>query len=301
MLVVCSFLSFIPVKVVLALACLVYNTCLLVDNVGPPTRQVSLDVSTRWNSTYLMMKIVSEYITAFDQLAVQDLSFIAPSASQWKIAGEICKFLVVFYDATLVVSGSLYPTSNAYFKMLWKVKWMLGKEASSENQTIRSMVLQMKKKFLKYWKLSYLTMCIPIILDPRCKVEFLNYNLKDDPEVEGPKYLGIVKRKFKEMFNAYSSQQNGDSINPNQQEDQASSSNDPWANWSQHVGHQRKQRSKQSEYDMYLKDELVPPDVNLDVLEWWKVNGHKYPTISPMARDVLAIYCGFLVYILHWK
>ena len=50
-----------------------------------------------------------------------------------------------------------------------------------------------------------------------------------------------------------------------------------------------KQRSKQSEYDMYLKDELVPPDVNLDVLEWWKVNGHKYPTISRMARDVLAI------------
>ena len=113
--------------------------------------------------------------------------------------------------------------------------------------------------------------------------------MKDDPEVEGPKCLGIVKRKFKEMFNAYSSQQNGDSIIPNQQEDQASSSNDPWANWSQHVGHQRKQRSKQSEYDMYLKDELVPPDVNLDVLEWWKVNGHKYPTISRMAHDVLAI------------
>ncbi|KAM0840094.1 hypothetical protein ACQ4PT_059891 [Festuca glaucescens] len=149
----------------------------------------------------------SEYITAFDQLVVQDPSFnCAPSPSQWTIAEKICKLLVVFYDATVVVSGSLYPTSNAYFKMLWRVKWMLGNEASNENATIKSMVLQMKKKFLKYWKLSYLTMCIPIILDPRCKVEFLNYNLKDDTEVEGPKCLAIVKRKFKEMLSVYSSE-----------------------------------------------------------------------------------------------
>ena len=62
-----------------------------------------------------------------------------------------------FYEATLVVSGSLYPTSNTYFNALWKVKWMLAKEASNENATIRSMVVEMKE-FLKYWKLSYLTM-----------------------------------------------------------------------------------------------------------------------------------------------
>ncbi|KAM0866824.1 hypothetical protein ACQ4PT_042396 [Festuca glaucescens] len=40
---------------------------------------------------------------------------------------------------------------------------------------------------------------------------------------------------------------------------------------------------------MYLKDDLVPPNVDIDVLEWWMTNGHKYPTISRMARDVLAV------------
>ena len=85
-------------------------------------KQVSLDVSTRWNSTFLMMKTASEYITAFDQLSVQDPAFnCAPTASQWKISDEICKLLVVFYDATLVVSGSHYPTSNTYFNVLWKL------------------------------------------------------------------------------------------------------------------------------------------------------------------------------------
>lgn len=247
-------------------------------------RKVSLDVSTRWNSTYLMMKTASEYITTFDQLYVQDPSFIcAPSASQWKIAEEICKLLVVFYDATMVVSGSLYPTSNAYFKVLWKVKWMLGKEASSENATIILMVIHMKKKFLKYWKISYLTMCIPVILDPRCKVEFLNHLLKDETTIEGPKYLSIVKRKFKDMFNAYSSQQNGDSSIPNEQQTQASSMDDPWASWSQHVGAKQKHQTKQSELDMYIKDKLVPPE------EWWMTNSQIYHTLSRMARDVLAI------------
>jgi len=253
-------------------------------------RKVSLDVCTRWNSTYLMMKTASEYITAFDQLSVQDSSFnYAPSASQWKIAEEICKLLVVFYDATLVVSGSLYPTSNEYFKVLWKIKWVLAKEASSENATIRSMVVEMKKKFLKYWKLSYVTICIPIILDPRSKLKFLEYNLKNDTIVDGPKCLLIVKRKFKDMFNAYSAPQNSDSNISNEQRSQEASMDDPWASWSQHVGEQQRQQAKQSELDMYLKDELVYPDANIDILEWWMTNSQKYPTISRMARDVLAV------------
>jgi hypothetical protein len=89
------------------------------------------------------------------------------------------------------------------------------------------------------------------------------------------------------MLSAYSSEQIGDSNIRNQQENQASSSNDPWARWSQHMG-QRMQRTKQTEYDMYLKDDLVPLDVEIDVLEWWMTNGHKYPTISRMAHDILA-------------
>jgi hypothetical protein len=224
-----------------------------------------------------MMKRASEYITAFDQLSMQDLSFkCAPSTSQLKIAAEICKLLVVFYDATMVISGSLYPTSNAYFKVLWKVKWMLAKEASNENGTIRSIVLQMKKKFLKYWKLSYLKMCIPIILDPRCKCKFLEYNLKDDIEIDGPKYFSIVKRKFKEMYNAYSTEENADTNAPNEQETHVSSGHDPWASWAQHVGAQQRQRTKQNELDIYLKDQLVSPDVSIDILEWWKTNSLKY-------------------------
>ncbi|CAN1241575.1 Zinc finger BED domain-containing protein RICESLEEPER 2 [Linum perenne] len=45
-----------------------------------------------------------------------------------------------------------------------------------------------------------------------------------------------------------------------------------------------------TELDKYLREE---PDDTLDpkfnVLDWWKLNSHRYPILSQMARDVLAV------------
>ncbi|CAA0816571.1 Zinc finger BED domain-containing protein DAYSLEEPER [Striga hermonthica] len=45
-----------------------------------------------------------------------------------------------------------------------------------------------------------------------------------------------------------------------------------------------------SELDKYLDDECEKmTQVSFDILYWWKTTGSKYPTLSRMARDVLAI------------
>ncbi|KAI3745848.1 hypothetical protein L6452_08259 [Arctium lappa] len=44
-----------------------------------------------------------------------------------------------------------------------------------------------------------------------------------------------------------------------------------------------------AELDNYLKEKLMPKDVDLDLLLWWKTNGGKYPTLQRMAKDILAI------------
>ncbi|KAE8690471.1 hypothetical protein F3Y22_tig00110895pilonHSYRG00534 [Hibiscus syriacus] len=41
--------------------------------------------------------------------------------------------------------------------------------------------------------------------------------------------------------------------------------------------------------DNYLKEKLLPKDVDLDLLAWWKTNGGKYPTLQMIAKDILAI------------
>ena len=50
-----------------------------------------------------------------------------------------------------------------------------------------------------------------------------------------------------------------------------------------------KRRQSSNELDRYLKDELLPRKEEVDILEWWKTNVSKYPVLSTMARDILAI------------
>lgn len=113
--------------------------------------------------------------------------------------------LEVFYNATKVLLGSLYLTSILIFHEFWKVNEVLESKATHSNSTIRLMVHQMKRKFMKYRKLMYLTICVAVILDLRLKYEYLEDILKNDTLMEGHKYLITVKRAFKELFIAYSS------------------------------------------------------------------------------------------------
>ncbi|MQL78556.1 hypothetical protein Taro_010981 [Colocasia esculenta] len=44
-----------------------------------------------------------------------------------------------------------------------------------------------------------------------------------------------------------------------------------------------------SELDQYLEESLVPRIPAFDILNWWRLNSLKYPVLSKMAQDVLAI------------
>lgn len=49
--------------------------------------------------------------------------------------------------------------------------------------------------------------------------------------------------------------------------------------------------NEMDEFEKYLADPLHPRSNTepFDVLVWWKENESKYPSVSPMARDILAI------------
>ncbi|KAL6596654.1 hypothetical protein ACP70R_047297 [Stipagrostis hirtigluma subsp. patula] len=57
--------------------------------------------------------------------------------------------------------------------------------------------------------------------------------------------------------------------------------------WGQH---QRSQRLRKiSELDRYLEEETMPVDVELDILQHWKMHSTRLPILSCMARDLLAV------------
>ena len=44
-----------------------------------------------------------------------------------------------------------------------------------------------------------------------------------------------------------------------------------------------------SELDHYLEENIFPRTQDFDILNWWKANGVRYPTLQLIARDILAI------------
>ncbi|KAL0308188.1 UNVERIFIED_CONTAM: putative AC transposase [Sesamum calycinum] len=60
---------------------------------------------------------------------------------------------------------------------------------------------------------------------------------------------------------------------------------------------QRFQKSKtggksdvvKSELDKYLVEDLEVFQKEFDILNWWKVNSHRFPILSKIARDILAV------------
>jgi len=77
---------------------------------------LSQDVVTRWNSTYLMLESALFYRRAFQHLELSDSNYKnCPNSNEWERVEKISKFLKFFYDATLLFSGTRYPTASLYF------------------------------------------------------------------------------------------------------------------------------------------------------------------------------------------
>ena len=73
---------------------------------------LSLNVPTRWNSTYLMLQTACLYERASDKYEEQESSFRAdlredvPDYCDWINAKQIVDMLKLFYEMTLQISGS---------------------------------------------------------------------------------------------------------------------------------------------------------------------------------------------------
>ncbi|KMZ74022.1 hypothetical protein ZOSMA_137G00390 [Zostera marina] len=68
---------------------------------------LTLDVATRWNSTYLMFESTLLYKDIFQRYKEYNLGFIwLPIEEEWESSEKIYEFISYFYDATLVFSGT---------------------------------------------------------------------------------------------------------------------------------------------------------------------------------------------------
>lgn len=261
------------------------------------------DCKTRWNSTFLMLNVAIQYKDVFDRLAKRYSEYkTLPSENEWMEAKEICKHLEVFYEVTQLFSGTMYPTANVYFPKVCEMKLALtGWSDSSDSHLIKKMATSMLSKFNKYWNVVNGVMAVGIVLDPRYKIELMDYFYPQiygdgsNSEIEKIKsffrdmvteYDSKMKEKQKEKENASSSS----SQNQNLSEVIVVGRKEAWkTNFAKHVSAKPSVASGRSEFDIYIEEERLPDDENFDILGWWKANGLKYPIMQKIARDFLAI------------
>ena len=142
---------------------------------------LSLDVSTRWNSTYLMLRDALYYKNAFMRLKSSDrrrYEKITPSPSEWAMAFKLFQCLKKLFDLTELLSGSQYPTANLFYRGFCEIKVLLDDWSLSEDITICAMATSMRRKFEKYWKKSSTTLAVACFLDPRYKKRLIEFYMR---------------------------------------------------------------------------------------------------------------------------
>ena len=91
------------------------------------------------------------------------------------MTSSICERLILFYKVTELFSSTSYPTANLFFPEVCEIKITLNSWFTNPSDIIRSMIFKMLEKFDYYWNVIHGVMVVATILDPRYKIELLEY------------------------------------------------------------------------------------------------------------------------------
>ncbi|KAH1120986.1 hypothetical protein J1N35_004146 [Gossypium stocksii] len=282
-----------------------FKECVVVEKIKCK-KMLCLDVCTRWNSTYLMLDTAQNFERAFERFEEQDTNFRAelergegwPSADDWANVRNLRDFLEHFYEVTLRVSGTSYVTSNNFFDELSEIDILLRDVQLNSNVDFSVMAIKMKEKYDKYWgdidKMNLL-MFVACVLDPRQKLKYLEFALSEMSSSEkASEMMQKLKESLYELFDEYKPPLH--STCSQSSVPTHVSLGEPQQKIKRRMQALYKKREleicgedKTSELDKYLVEANEEFVEDFDILLWWKVNSPRFPTLSKMARDVLAI------------
>ncbi|KAH7689719.1 Tam3-transposase (Ac family) protein [Dioscorea alata] len=269
------------------------------------TNNVCLDVASQWNTTYLMLVAAKDYKQAFACLENCDDSYNeAPSTEDWKKVEIVCSFLKLFYDSANVIMSTEDPTANIFFQEAWKILVELTNATKNDDDTVSCIAKEMHEKFDKYWKDCSLILAVAVVMDPRFKLKLVEFSFPKIYGEDAARYVAVVSDALHELYLEYVAQplpltpayiepEGGANMsNGNNDSNQGTitvSAGDGLVDFDIFISETAMDLHTKSELDQYLEEALVPRIQEFDILNWWKLNNLKYPTLSRMARDVLAI------------
>lgn len=123
-----------------------------------------LDCKTRWNSTYLMLSKALKFRLAFDRMEAEDKLYNEyfqetmdgkkrvgpPTRDDWDAVEGLVRFLVIFYNSTLVVFASNSVNSYKCYTEIVTIERNLIKLGNDTDVELRKKAMAMRAKFNKY-------------------------------------------------------------------------------------------------------------------------------------------------------
>jgi 5-methylcytosine-specific restriction endonuclease McrA len=257
-------------------------------------KAMNLDCKTRWNSTFIMLSVAISYRKVFERLGDLDRTYMCPMHDDWTFAAIVCEKLGIFYDLTMLFSGTKYVTANLFFPKVCEVKLKMNSWGHDENEIIRKMSAAMITKFDKYWTDIHGLMAVAVILDPRLKMTMLHacYIALFGEEV-AEQHVTDAHELLTELMKHYQVKE-PDFVTSSSSAGSTTVSATAVLSIFKSLAANKKTttfvRSK-NELDRYLEEETLPnyDNDNFDILGWWKLEGTRYPTLRLVARDILAI------------
>ncbi|KAA0035954.1 thiamine biosynthetic bifunctional enzyme TH1 [Cucumis melo var. makuwa] len=292
-----------------------FKKCIELEKVSCKS-YVCLDVPTKWNSTYMMLEAAVKFEKTFDRLEDEDASYrhdMSSNKEDWTNARMLIRFFKVFYDVTLKISGSLYTTSNLVFHQITVVQNCIHLNAGSANALLVGMTNNMKAKFEKYWEnneKNNLLLYVAIMLDPRKKLRFVSFCLKNFFGPEVAESMGnVVEQCCRRLFHEYSTTRSGSRqgcSNTSTTSTQTVSGLDANIDFdsNENVGEDFVYdtiveefeddsttyfEQGSSEIDIYLLEANVRTEGDFDILQWWKMNNDRFEVLGHMTKDILTI------------
>lgn len=268
----------------------------------PTSKKLSMDVKTRWNSTYLMLQSALNYKDVFPrcvQLHRDNLYKSLPTENDWLMASEICAKLKIFYETTEMFSGTKYATANLYFPNICKIILALNEWVISGNHTLTMMAMNMLEKFEKYWDNVHGIMGVATILDPRYKTSLLEYYFESiygsNAENEIERIVKICRDLLKEYEmkmvkeDEMGTKASGSNITHSSSGVGGFDESQNLTDYDDYVSRRKKKSKMMSEMDRYLDDDVIPRKPDFDILNWWKTTGPQFPTLQAIVKDIYAI------------
>jgi hypothetical protein len=209
------------------------------------------------------------------------------------MAVKVFQCLKKFYDLTELLSGTSYPTANLFYRGFREIKELQDKWCVSADLTIRQMAVSMSEKFEKYWSCSSMSLAVACFLDPRYKKKLVEFYMRkfcgDYYQIRLDEFVSILKN----LYQFYASSQPASSRSDVNANEHISPTDSLVENQDTELENFLyddcgTNGSGSNELDRYMAESLLKQNP-FDILAYRKNETTKYPILSQIARDMMAI------------